>query len=231
MKINTLINLADSLDEKGLQKEAATIDSFLKTSAKIPLHKCGLKEETIENHQELLESYEKAFSHYEKEYKKTMKSLNEKDSPNYGALRDILKNKTHNSNAIHLHNMYFEDILGKTYELSRSEAATSLLKAQYGPGPSQLPKDLLRAAKTSRNGWAVLNFNLKDKKLYLDIIDLHDISVSTNSIPVLAVDLWEHAYTNDFGLDKEAYVNWFFSRLDWRIIAKRIKNLNRLKEI
>jgi Fe-Mn family superoxide dismutase len=49
------------------------------------------------------------------------------------------------------------------------------------------------------------------------------------SIPILALDMWEHAYYSDFGLDKGAYVDWYLSHLDWRNPRKRIKNILRMK--
>jgi len=231
MKINNLINLADTLDEKGLEKEAAVIDNFLKTAApKIPMHKCGLKQESVDIHQELLEGYRKASAYYGKEFKKAMKSANDKESPNMGVLRDIMRNKVHNCNAVSLHEMYLDDLIDcKPYGLDRCKAAVDLLKEHYDGGHRALLQELPRVAKVSRNGWVLLNWCTDEKKMYLDVCDLHEIGVSATSIPVLALDMWEHAYVNDFGMDKEAYVEWFFSRLDWRKFVKRVKNCNRMK--
>lgn len=231
MKINNLINLADELDQKGLEKEAEVIDNFLKTAApKIPMHKCGLKQESVDFHQELLENYKKASDYYCKQYTKVMKSANEKDSPNMGALRDIMRNKVHNCNAICLHEMYFEDVVDcKPYDLDRSDAAKSLFKEYYDGGHRAFLQELPRAAKVARNGWVILNWCTTEKKMYLDICDLHEVGVSATSIPVLCLDMWEHAYVNDFGLDKDAYVEWFLSRIDWRNFVKRVKNCCRMK--
>lgn len=231
MKINTLINLADILDEKGLEKEAGIIDEFLKTAApKTPLHKCGLKEESISFHRELLEGYKKALDFYQKEYNKIMKSSNEVDSPNMGKLRETLRNKVHNCNSVCLHEMYFADVVDSNpFPLERSETAQELLKDLYEGGGKQFLRELSRAALTTRNGWVLLNFCTQEKKLYLDICDLHEIGTSISSVPVLALDMWEHAYINDFGIDKEAYVNWFIERIDWRNVVKRIKNLQRIR--
>jgi len=230
MKINNLINLADTLDEQGLEKEASIIDDFLKTAVKTPMHKCGIKEESVEMHKRLLEGYQKASDFYDKEYKKVVKSSNEVDSPNMGKLREILRGKAHNCNAVCLHEMYFADVVdSKPYPLERSEKAQEALKALYEGGSKAFERELLRAALTARNGWVMLNYCTTDGKLYLDICDLHEIGIIATSIPVLVLDMWEHAYINDFGLDKEAYVNWFLSRLDWRNIVKRIQNCQRMR--
>lgn len=231
MKINKLINLADSLDEKGLEKEAGVIDEFLKTAApRVPKHKCGLKQESIDFHMELLEGYKKASDHYSKQYKKFMKSSNGVESPNMGDLREIMRGSAHNCNAVCLHEMYFDDVVDcKPYALERSERAVGLFKELYEGGHRQFLLELPRVALTSRNGWVLLNYCTTDGKLYLDVCDLHEIGTIATSIPVLALDMWEHAYINDFGMDKEAYINWFLDRVDWRKVVKRIKNCQRLR--
>lgn len=230
MKINRLINLADTLDRQGLEKEAAIIDDILKTAEKTQMHNCGIKEESVDMHKSLLEGYKKASDFYSSEYSKVMKSSNEIDSPNMGKLRDIMRQKSHNCNAVCLHEMFFKDVLEcKPMPLDLCEAACEALDALYDGGAKSFTKELHRAAQTARNGWVLLNYCTDDGKLYLDICDLHEIGIIATALPVLVLDMWEHAYVNDFGLDKDAYVNWFLSRMDWRNPVKRIKNYQRLK--
>jgi Fe-Mn family superoxide dismutase len=231
MKINNLIKLADELDKKGLLYEASELDNFIKSAAeKQNLHSCGLKEESVEFHKKLLDGYKKAFEETKKDYKRAMQSSNETDSPNEGMLRAVLKNKTHNANAISLHEMYFADLCdSKPYPLSKVPGGEEALKQCFSGGYKQLEKEMRRAAMTSRNGWVVLTFCTIEKCLYINMFDLHDIGTPLFSIPILALDMWEHAYINDFATNKEAYLDWYFEHLDWRNPTKRLKNLNKLK--
>lgn len=227
---NDLINLSDKLDKLSLEKEADLLDNFIKSAAKPKLHKCGLKEESVEHHLELFENYKKAMDHFEKEYKKAMRSRNEVDSPNMGKLREITASYAHNCNSVRFHNIYIDDVINsKPYPLEKDNQMKELFKDLYEGGSSKFTDELSRLAKVSRNGWVVLNFCTMTRQLYLDVIDLHDQHVIACSVPVMALDMWEHAYINDFGLDKEAYVEWFLSRLDWRNIRKRTKNFLRIK--
>jgi len=230
METNVLIKLADDLDEKGMEKEANIIDSFLKSALKIPMSKCGIKEESVDMHRELLEGYEKALEECKREYKKVMNSANEKDSPNLGKLRNILRNSTHNCNAICFHKMYIEDMIdSKPYPIDKHVNTKQLLKDLFNGGPNKIDKEIKRAAHVTRSGWVLLNFCTVEKKLCIDICDLHEIGVSATSLPVLAIDMWEHAYINDFGQDKDEYVEWCLSRIDWRKVSKRIKSYMRVK--
>ena len=231
--ISELLDISDALDKSGLQKEADILDAHINSLTKIAkkgYHKSGLLESTVSQHQELFDNYKKAKDHLEKEYRKAMKSSNETDSPNMGLLRDIAGSYAHNCNGTRLHELYFDDIINsKPYPIDRSPQIEETFSKLYEGGIKAMLSHMPRMAKVPRNGWVLLNFCTITKQLYLDPIDLHDHHVITVSVPVLALDMWEHAYYPDFGLDKEAYVKWFLSSVDWRNPYRRIRNLQRLK--
>ncbi len=231
--IYKLLEVSDSLDSHGLSKEADILDSHIESitkNAKKGYHKSGLLESTVSQHQTLFDNYTKAKEHFEKEYRRAMKSSNETESPNMGLLRDIAGSYAHNCNGSRLHELYFEDIINsKPYPIDRSPQIEDTVSKLYQGGVKALMSELPRVAKIPRNGWVLLNFCTITKQLYLDPIDLHDQNVIAVSVPVMALDMWEHAYYADFGLDKDAYVKWFISRIDWRNIYRRIKNLQRIK--
>jgi len=229
--ISDLLDISDKIDKLGLPKQADEIDRIahsLSKTAKQGVHKCGLKLVSVERHLELLGGYEKAAKHFEGEWKKAMLSNNEKDSPNMGKLREISANYAYNTNSVRLHNMYIEDVINsKPFSLDKDTQMKAILKELYSG--SHFLTEIKRVANVSRSGWIVLNFCTITKKLYLNAIDLHDQHVIVGAIPVLALDMWEHAYLNDFGLDKEEYVEWFLGNIDWRNVRKRIKNYQRVK--
>lgn len=231
--ITELLEVSDSLDRNGLLKEADILDSYIETitkTAKKGYHKSGLLETTVSQHQELFDNYGKAKDHFEKEYRRAMKSSNEVDSPNMGLLREVTGSYAHNCNGFRLHEMYFQDIINsKPFPLDKSPQIQEVISEAYDGGTKAMLSELPRMAKIPRNGWVLLNFCTITKKLYLDAIDLHDQNVIAVSVPVLALDMWEHAYYADFGLDKEEYIKWFLSRVDWRNVYKRVKNLQRLR--
>lgn len=231
--ISELLKISDILDKSGFEKEADTIDSHIHSISKFAkkdLHKNGLLQSTVDQHQELFDNYKKAKEHFEKEYRKAMKSSNEVDSPNMGLLREITGSYAHNCNGFRLHEIYFQDVINsKPFSLTKSEAIQEVISSNYDGGIKSLLSELPRMAKVPRNGWVLLNFCTITKKLYLDAIDLHDQNVIAVSVPVMVLDMWEHAYYADFGTKKEEYVKWFLSRMDWRNVYKRIRNLQRIK--
>tara|TARA_R110002110_G_scaffold152232_8_gene344953 strand:+ start:2808 stop:3506 length:699 start_codon:yes stop_codon:yes gene_type:complete len=218
------------VDEAGLSGEVDILDSYLKKSAKVSMHKNGLLQSTVDSHHELAEVYQKALTSLTKEKKKTLLSSNDKDTPVYSKLREVQRNIANSENAVFLHEMYFEDVYdGRPTPIEKAKFLNGNLNSLYIRSAKDFTKDLTRAAKLSRNGWVLVNYCTKSKMIYIDVIDLHEIGVPIFSIPIAALDMWEHAYFADFGLDKEAYVEWWLSKMDWRNPDKRLKNLVKLK--
>jgi superoxide dismutase len=58
---------------------------------------------------------------------------------------------------------------------------------------------------------------------------MHDSGHIATSLPILAIDLWEHAYCHDFGNNREEYLEWVLTRIDWRKPEKRLRKYLRIK--
>jgi superoxide dismutase, Fe-Mn family len=228
--LNKLLDISDKLDEVGLQKEADALDSHILKYAKKGYHKSGLKEETVENHLTLLEDYRKALTGHQNALKKTMLSSNDKDSPNHGVLREAMKGMAYNGNSVYLHEMYIEDVYdSKPYSLEKTRMLWATLKERYVGSRNKFETDIKRIAQTPRNGWVLINFCTSTGNISIDIADLHDQGLPCSCIPITCIDMWEHAYFHDFGTDREAYIDWWLERVDWRGVEKRLKRLIRIK--
>lgn len=228
--LDIVLKALANLDAKGHTKEVDVLDAYLSKQAKRSTHKCGLEDSTVEAHRSLMEDYKKASDSLAKEKKKVLLSSNEKDNPNNSKLRDICRNLAHSENAAHLHEMYFEDCIeSKPCSIEKTKTMKESINSMYVRSAKDFEKDIKRMAKLTRNGWLLVTFCTQAKEIHLDIIDLHEVGSFVCSVPIAALDLWEHAYFADFGLDKEAYVDWWLSQMDWRNPEKRLRNLLRLK--
>ena len=229
-EVKELLDLADRLDEKGLESEADVVEQYLLKTARKGFHKCGLKEETVERHLELLEAYKKAVEAHRKAIKRALLSNNEKDSPNQGVLRESLKGVAYNENSVQLHEMYLEDIIEcKPYDIEKTKLLWGELKTRYCGNRNKFKHDLKRIANLPRSGWVILNFCTMTGDINIDIVDLHDSGHIATRLPILAVDLWEHAFFNDFGNDREEYLDWVFDRIDWKKPEKRLRRYLKIK--
>ncbi|MBI2670812.1 superoxide dismutase, partial [Candidatus Woesearchaeota archaeon] len=74
-------------------------------------------------------------------------------------------------------------------------------------------------------GWAVLAFDPSDGKLHNYTGDSHNQGGVWGCIPLITLDVFEHAYYFDNGPDRAKYINAYIDNIKWDNIEKRFKNL------
>lgn len=75
-------------------------------------------------------------------------------------------------------------------------------------------------------GWAVLSFDYRDGRLHNYGLDAHNIGVITGSVPLLVLDVYEHAYFIDYGTRRAAYIEAFMENIDWEVVNRRFYEIN-----
>jgi Fe-Mn family superoxide dismutase len=53
------------------------------------------------------------------------------------------------------------------------------------------------------------------------LINEHDVSHPAGCLPILIMDVFEHAYMLDYGLKRADYVEAFFNNIDWKRVETR----------
>ncbi len=70
------------------------------------------------------------------------------------------------------------------------------------------------------SGWVLLTYLPRDRRLINQYASEHTQAVA-GGIPILALDMYEHAYHIDYGANVKAYVDTFMRNLDWKAVAGR----------
>ena len=131
-------------------------------------------------------------------------------------LRKMVRN---NGGGYYNHNLYFS-----TMSPNPQKEPDDNLKAQIEKdfGGFDEVKDLLKKAAISQfgSGWAWLSKD-KDGKLYVTQTANQDnpFSDGTGLTPILAIDVWEHAYYLKYKNLRASYVDAFFEVLDWKAVS------------
>ena len=69
------------------------------------------------------------------------------------------------------------------------------------------------------SGWAWLALG-PDKKLLVESTPNQDNPLTENRVPLLGVDVWEHAYYLKYQNRRADYLEAFYSVIDWKAVAK-----------
>ena len=72
-------------------------------------------------------------------------------------------------------------------------------------------------------GWVLLVYVPRDRRLFNQNASEHSQAVA-GGIPVLALDMYEHAYHIDFGANAKAYVDAFMRNVDWKAVLGRYED-------
>lgn len=70
-------------------------------------------------------------------------------------------------------------------------------------------------------GWVVLVHDAASGRLFNIWLDEHDTEFPVDAVPLLVLDVFEHAYVEDFGLNRTAYVQAFMKAVNWSVIERR----------
>ncbi len=73
-------------------------------------------------------------------------------------------------------------------------------------------------------GWAICNIDPSSGRISNHWITLHEHGNVAGFVPVLVMDVWEHAYLLDYKpAERKRYIEAFFSNIDWTIAEERLQ--------
>jgi len=76
----------------------------------------------------------------------------------------------------------------------------------------------LKATGLAGRGWAWTAFDWDEGRLFNYLGDTQNTYPIWNATPLVALDVYEHAYFIDYGTDRASYIDAFFNNLDWTTI-------------
>ena len=112
------------------------------------------------------------------------------------------------------HEVYFEHLGGDGGD--PGGLAGDLIKRDFG-SVDAWRRDL-KATGMAGRGWAWTAYDWDEGRLYNYIGDTQNTYPIWNATPLVALDVYEHAYFMDYGTDRGAYIDAFFANLDWATV-------------
>ncbi|MFS0781151.1 superoxide dismutase [Bacillus sp. 1P06AnD] len=95
---------------------------------------------------------------------------------------------------------------------------------------SAFKKQFSEAAKQVTGvGWAILVWSPRSRRLEILQTQLHMILTQWDTIPLLVLDVWEHAYYLQYKNKKGDYVDRFWNIVNWPGVADRFQKAQKLQ--
>jgi Fe-Mn family superoxide dismutase len=122
-----------------------------------------------------------------------------------------------------LHEYYFEN-LGGNQPLDKSDPLHVKMESDFGSF-DQWKADFIATGSIRGIGWVVSYIEPKQGRLLNEWINEHDLGHLAGAVPLLVMDVFEHAYITQFGLDRSKYIDVFFNNINWDVAARRFKSI------
>ena len=208
---------------KSLQLNEAVVKNIKSFTLKTEFLSQGNKD----NHVSLYEGYIKASN----EVSAKLDSVDRSSvNGNHSLYRSLKIDEAFNQNGVALHELYFENISDIASEIAMDNIAYMKIARDFGSFDAW-QKDFLACCQAARCGWAVTGLNIFTGKYQNIMIDLHSQNVPVGIIPIIVIDVWQHAYYRDYLKEVKTYSSAMMKELNWSTIEKRVELCEQIKSL
>jgi Fe-Mn family superoxide dismutase len=174
-------------------------------------------------------------SHYEHIYGEALNRLNEvtdelaslPSTAPADVINRLKRDQFTELNSTLLHELYFASLGGDGRTLP--ETIADAITGDFGSVDRWRHEFSALATALSRSsGWVLLTYLPRDGRLINQTASDHGQNIA-GGIPVLAIDMYEHAYQLEFGANANAYIAAFMRNIDWNAVQARYQDASKVK--
>lgn len=126
-------------------------------------------------------------------------------------------------NGMVLHELYFDNLKGGAGgDAPRGSRFERAAISSFG-SLQRWKSDFSRVGNLRGIGWAICCLDPASGRLSNLWISSHEVGHVAGFVPILVMDVWEHAYLLDYApADRPKYIEAFFSNVDWSAAESRL---------
>jgi superoxide dismutase, Fe-Mn family len=146
-----------------------------------------------------------------------------KANGNYSEVGELKRRFTWNHSGALLHDVYWE-VLGGDGDPKKGPEILAAIEKEFGSFEKWKEDFKATAISAKLSGWGLLVFDrLWSGKLLDVLVDEHQYGAIWGGVPIIALDVFEHAYYHKDGAKRAAYIDNFLANLHWGRINDRYK--------
>ena len=125
-----------------------------------------------------------------------------------------------------LHSLLWRNLAPGGDETPAGEIAAAL---EHDFGGFEPFKEQLTAAAAAvqGSGWGALSWEPLGRRLLVEQVYDHQGNTGNATVPILVVDMWEHAYYLQFRNKKAAWLEAFWQLVNWTDVAQRLAKVKK----
>jgi len=186
----------------------------------------GISDQTLEMHFKLYEGYVKETNKLTERITEFIKDGNV-DQEEMPAYSELTRRLGFEYNGMVLHEYYFDNLEKGAGTGDPTNTSDFARAAEASFGSYDIWKaDFVGIGKMRGVGWAICSQNPANGRLSNHWITLHETGNVAGFVPILVMDVWEHAFLLDYKpAERPKYIEAFFSNIAWHMVESRLKKL------
>jgi Fe-Mn family superoxide dismutase len=124
-------------------------------------------------------------------------------------------------NGMRLHELYFGNMKQDAQNVQEASGIYKKIAKRFGSFEKWL-EDFKGTGAMRGIGWAILAYDKEEGRLFNVWINEHDVGHLAGATPLLVMDVFEHAFVLDYGMNRGEYIDAFMNAINWDEIEKRL---------
>jgi Fe-Mn family superoxide dismutase len=121
-----------------------------------------------------------------------------------------------------LHSVFWPNMIAASRAKAAPEGALAeALERDFGSFDAFKEQFMAASIAVEGSGWGILAYRPEDDKLVVLTAEKHQNLTQWGVVPILVLDVWEHAYYLKYQNRRGEYVNNFFNIINWDDVASR----------
>jgi Fe-Mn family superoxide dismutase len=179
----------------------------------------GISDKTLELHFGLYEGYVKNTNLLNERIAGLIERKENKGAD--PAFAELTRRLGFEYNGMVLHEYYFDNLTAKGAG-EPQKALRDAVTASFGDFDTWRA-DFAAVGAMRGVGWAIAYLDPATKRISNNWITLHEDGNIAGFVPLLVMDVWEHAYLLDYKpAERPKYVEAFLANVDWNVVEKRL---------
>ncbi|OAT74713.1 superoxide dismutase [Parageobacillus thermoglucosidasius] len=151
-----------------------------------------------------------------------------RETNNYELLKHWEREAAFHGSGHYLHTIFWNNMHPKGGGEPHGELLEQI-KRDFGSF-ERFKRHFTEAAKSAEGvGWALLVWSPRSHRLEILQTEKHQFMTQWDTIPLLVLDVWEHAYYLQYKSDRAAYINNWWNVVHWRDVEERFAQAQKLR--
>ena len=176
----------------------------------------GLSEKLLKDHFSLYQGYVTNFNKLD-QILQDLEKEGKFGTPEYAELN---RRFSWEFNGMRLHEYYFGNLTKESQVLDRQSPLMTAIITEFG-SYENWEKDFKAMGVMRGIGWVILYYDQLAKRLFNIWVNEHDVGHLAGATPLLVMDVFEHAYMTDYGINRKEYIEKISACWDWAVVENR----------